>query len=193
MNNTTSTSQFFRPPNFPQNNYDATWINSSVSEEKGAFDSKYYQNSASSDSHNKKQGGSSPLMGNETEISKRKYRRHPKTDPNAPAKPQTAYIKFSSSVRESGKFKQLSFTESAKVVAKLWKDLDQSTKNYFLQEAHKDRIRYREEMAVYRTSSSYREYRAYLTEFYGQGGQIVRSVGRPAKLSTPELHKNMFQ
>src|SRR5882757_7763872 len=41
---------------------------------------------------------------------KRKYRRHPKPDENAPERPPSAYVIFSNKVREEVKDQNLSFT-----------------------------------------------------------------------------------
>ncbi|KFY03345.1 hypothetical protein O988_01540 [Pseudogymnoascus sp. VKM F-3808] len=49
---------------------------------------------------------------------KRKYRRHPRPDESAPARPRSAYVIFSTKMRADLKGKSLSFTEIAKLVAR---------------------------------------------------------------------------
>ncbi|KFY95229.1 hypothetical protein V500_02885, partial [Pseudogymnoascus sp. VKM F-4518 (FW-2643)] len=57
-----------------------------------------------------KDGSSSMQLGK-----KRKYRKHPIPDENAPARPRSAYVIFSNKMREDLKVKSLSFTEIAKL------------------------------------------------------------------------------
>lgn len=62
---------------------------------------------------------------------KRKYRRHPKPDENAPEKPPSAYVLFSNKIREEVKSENLSFTEIARLVGERWQKLDPAQKDRF--------------------------------------------------------------
>ncbi|KFY48303.1 hypothetical protein V495_01453 [Pseudogymnoascus sp. VKM F-4514 (FW-929)] len=66
---------------------------------------------------------------------KRKYRRHPKPDENAPARPRSAYVIFSNKMREDLKGKSLSFTEITKIVGKKWQYLTPSEKEPYEQQS----------------------------------------------------------
>ncbi|KAJ9050828.1 hypothetical protein DSO57_1010622 [Entomophthora muscae] len=116
---------------------------------------------------------------------KRRYRRHPKPDPNAPRKPQTAYIMFSNSIRSGGAYKHMSFTQSAQQVAEIWRTLAPHLRQPYLDRAEHERGVYREQIARYKLTPEYRDYQNYLRRFYSQAGQIVRSVGRPRKPAMP--------
>lgn len=61
-----------------------------------------------------------------SEPTKRRYRRHPKTDPYAPVKPVSAYVAFSHVVREE--LKGASFTEIAKTVGERWQAMPKEEK-----------------------------------------------------------------
>ncbi|KAI0224978.1 hypothetical protein L0F63_005319 [Massospora cicadina] len=123
---------------------------------------------------------------------KRRYRRHPKPDPNAPRKPQTAYIMFSNSIRSGGAYKHMSFTESAQQVAEIWRTLAPHLRQPYLDRAEHERTIYREQIARYKLTTEYQDYQSYLRRFYSQDGQIVRSVGRPRKLPIPGHPLNTF-
>merc|ERR1711939_1067025 len=60
---------------------------------------------------------------------KRKYRRHPKPDENAPERPPSAYVIFSNKMREDLKGRNLSFTEIAKLVGENWQNLTPGEKD----------------------------------------------------------------
>ncbi|RDL36622.1 uncharacterized protein BP5553_05974 [Venustampulla echinocandica] len=96
---------------------------------------------------------------------KRKYRRHPKPDENAPERPPSAYVIFSNKMREELKGRNLSFTEIAKLVGENWQNLSPEEKEPFEQQAFSTKEKYNQELAEYKKTSSYREYSQYLTEF----------------------------
>lgn len=59
---------------------------------------------------------------------KRRYKRHARRDPNAPVKPRSAFVIFSSKLRNEASLKGKSFTELSVLVGKRWKILPQPIK-----------------------------------------------------------------
>lgn len=96
---------------------------------------------------------------------KRKYRRHPKQDINAPERPPSAYVIFSNKMRDDIKGRNLSFTEIAKLVGENWHNLRPHEKELYEQQANKRKERYVALMMEYKKTPLYREYDAYLKEF----------------------------
>ena len=102
---------------------------------------------------------------------KRKYRRHPKPDENAPERPPSAYVIFSNKVREEVKDQSLSFTLIAKLVGDRWQKLDPAGKEPFEAQANAAKERYNIQLSTYRKTDSYKEYMKYLSEFKAKHGQ----------------------
>lgn len=102
---------------------------------------------------------------------KRKYRRHPKPDENAPERPPSAYVIFSNKVREEVKDQSLSFTQIAKLVGDRWQKLDPAGKEPFEAQANAAKERYNIQLSTYRKTDSYKEYMQYLSEFKTKHGQ----------------------
>ncbi|MCJ1482916.1 hypothetical protein MMC06_003082 [Schaereria dolodes] len=98
-------------------------------------------------------------------FAKRKYRRHPKPDENAPERAPSAYVIFSNKIREDLKMQNLSFTEIAKRVGENWQDLSPEGKEPYESQAATVKERYNAEMAEYKTTASFKEYAQYLTDF----------------------------
>lgn len=98
-------------------------------------------------------------------ITKRKYRRHPKPDPNAPERPPSAYVLFSNKKREELKGHSLTFTEIAKLVGVKWQSLTQAEKEVYESQAQVLKDKYHIELAEYKKTEKYREYQTYLKEF----------------------------
>ncbi|KAH9221492.1 hypothetical protein DL95DRAFT_402840 [Leptodontidium sp. 2 PMI_412] len=96
---------------------------------------------------------------------KRKYRRHPKPDENAPERPPSAYVIFSNKMREDLKGRNLSFTEIAKLVGENWQNLSPGEKDPYEQQAFSAKERYNNELAEYKKTDHYAEYSQYLVEF----------------------------
>ncbi|CCU76121.1 hypothetical protein BGHDH14_bgh04339 [Blumeria hordei DH14] len=96
---------------------------------------------------------------------KRKYRRHPKPDENAPERPPSAYVIFSNKTREQLKGKNLSFTEIAKLVGEKWQNLSPCEKELYEKQAFTAKERFNNELAEYKKTNRYREYARYLAEF----------------------------
>jgi hypothetical protein len=96
---------------------------------------------------------------------KRKYRRHPKADENAPERPPSAYVIFSNKMREELKGRNLSFTEIAKLVGENWQNLSPTEKEPYEQQASSAKEKYNSELAEYKKTTSYKEYSQYLVDF----------------------------
>jgi hypothetical protein len=106
-----------------------------------------------------KEGGSGPHGA------KRKYRRHPKPDENAPERPPSAYVIFSNKMREELKGRNLSFTEIAKIVGENWQNLSPVEKEPYEQQAFGAKERYNNALAEYKKTNEYKEYSQYLADF----------------------------
>lgn len=98
-------------------------------------------------------------------ITKRKYRRHPKPDENAPERPPSAYVLFSNKMREELKGRNLTFTEIAKLVGENWQSLSQAEKEPFESQAQAIKDRYHSDLAEYKKTAEYKKYTTYLQEF----------------------------
>lgn len=96
---------------------------------------------------------------------KRKYRRHPKPDENAPERPPSAYVIFSNKIREEIKGENLSFTVIAKLVGDRWQKLDPTEKEPYEAQAAAAKERYNIQLSAYKKTDAYKEYAQYLTEF----------------------------
>ncbi|KAM7223232.1 hypothetical protein V8F06_001445 [Rhypophila decipiens] len=103
---------------------------------------------------------------------KRKYRRHPKPDENAPERPPSAYVLFSNKMRDDLKGRNLSFTEIAKLVGENWQSLSPSEKEPFESQANALKDKYQANLAEYRKTAEYRKYQEYLAEFKAKHGPI---------------------
>ena len=106
-------------------------------------------------------------MGAET---KRKYRRHPKPDENAPERPPSAYVIFSNKIRDDVKDQNLSFTQIAKLVGDRWQKLDPPGKEPYEAQANAAKEKYNILLSTYKKTESYREYTQYLAEFKAKHG-----------------------
>jgi hypothetical protein len=58
----------------------------------------------------------------QAERTTRRYRRHPRPDPNAPHKPKTAYVLFGEHIRQDPTLSRSSFTDIAKETGRGWRD-----------------------------------------------------------------------
>ncbi|CAF9927833.1 MAG: hypothetical protein ALECFALPRED_003893 [Alectoria fallacina] len=120
---------------------------------------------------------------------KRKYRRHPKADDNAPERPPSAYVIFSNKIREELKPENLSFTAIAKKVGERWQDIPAEEKEPYESEASVAKEKYHAEMADYKTTTSYREYQQYLAEFKAK--HASNSEGKRPKLTSEDTQENI--
>ncbi|CAI4216537.1 unnamed protein product [Parascedosporium putredinis] len=116
---------------------------------------------------------SGPATSREGTATKRKYRRHPKPDKNAPEKPPSAYVLFSNisnvsvrlEIREDLKGQTLSFTEIAKLVGENWQALPQGERERLEDQAQQAKDRYNQQLAAYKKTAEHRKYSQYLQEF----------------------------
>lgn len=127
--------------------------------------------------------GVTPSLGTERTSgpppeTKRKYRRHPKPDENAPERPPSAYVIFSNKVREEVKDQNLSFTQIARLVGDRWQKLDPAGKEPFETQANAAKERYNIQLSTYRKTDAYKEYMQYLADFKSKHGQ-TSEVKRP--------------
>jgi hypothetical protein len=112
--------------------------------------------------------------GSET---KRKYRRHPKPDENAPVRAPSAYVIFSNKIREDVRSQNLSFTDIARLVGDRWQKLAPAEKEPYETQAAVAKEKYNAELAEYKKTDSYRDYMHYLVEFKAKhaGGAVADS------------------
>ncbi|KAL9105889.1 MAG: hypothetical protein Q9227_009000 [Pyrenula ochraceoflavens] len=101
---------------------------------------------------------------------KRKYRRHPKPDENAPERPPSAYVIFSNKIRDEVKSQNLSFTEIAKLVGERWQTLTPAEKEPYETQANSAKETYITELAKYKKTDSHKKYLQYLAEFKAKHG-----------------------
>jgi hypothetical protein len=114
---------------------------------------------------------------------KRKYRRHPKPDENAPERPPSAYVIFSNKMREELKGRNLSFTEIAKLVGENWQNLSPAEKEPYEQQAFSAKDRYNNELSEYKKTENYKEYSLYLADFKARHSTALQ--GKPAVTAFP--------
>lgn len=119
---------------------------------------------------------------------KRKYRRHPKPDENAPERSPSAYVIFSNKMREDLKGRNLSFTEIAKLVGENWQNLSQPEKEPYEQQAFVAKERFNNELTEYKKTGHYKEYQLYLAEFKSK--HSTAQQGLPAE--SRELNVTLF-
>ena len=119
---------------------------------------------------------SGTLGGSET---KRKYRRHPKPDENAPARAPSAYVIFSNKIRDDVRGQNMSFTDIAKLVGDRWQKLAPAEKEPYETQAATAKEKYNAELAEYKKTDSYREYMRYLGEFKAKHGGSMADSKRP--------------
>ncbi|WQF76279.1 Putative sterile alpha motif domain, High mobility group box domain-containing protein [Colletotrichum destructivum] len=98
-------------------------------------------------------------------VTKRKYRRHPKSDDNAPERPPSAYVLFSSKVRDETKNRNLTFTEIAKLVGENWQNLSPVEKEPYETKGSRAREKYNHDLTEYKKTAKYRQYNEYLRKF----------------------------
>ncbi|RFU73778.1 high-mobility group 20a [Trichoderma arundinaceum] len=99
--------------------------------------------------HKKRESASH--AGDNSSGPKRKYRRHPKPDENAPERPMSAYVLFSNKI--------------AKLVGENWQSLPLPEREVYEGQARASKERYYREMALYKETPEYRKYMRYLEEF----------------------------
>ncbi|KAJ3062727.1 hypothetical protein HK102_008675 [Quaeritorhiza haematococci] len=100
---------------------------------------------------------------------KRTYKRHPKPDPNAPAKPHSAYVLFCSKVRDElkeslgkEKFEAMSFVEVSRIAAGKWRSAPAELREPLEKQVEERKKRYEMEMKEYQKTEDFRNYQKYL-------------------------------
>lgn len=107
------------------------------------------------------------------ERKKRKYKRRPKADMNAPKKPLSAYVMYANHIRESLRQQSLSFADGAKVTGEQWQVLDPLDKEWWKSQAAAAKENYDANMSVYRRTSEYRGHKAYVDIFKSKHAEQV--------------------
>lgn len=113
---------------------------------------------------------------------KRKYRRHPKADENAPERPPSAYVIFSNKIREELRPQNLTFTDIAKRVGESWQVLLAEEKEPYESQASAAKEKYHAEMAKYKKTDAYKEYTQYLADFKAKNATNLE--GKRPRLDT---------
>lgn len=120
---------------------------------------------------------------------KRKYRRHPKPDENAPERPPSAYVLFSNKMREDLKGQNLTFTEIAKLVGENWQNLDRAEKEPYETQAQEAKERYNREMNDYKKTAEYKQYGDYLQDFRKRQALQEKDGSKRIKTVVDSLHR----
>ncbi|KAF2156785.1 hypothetical protein K461DRAFT_289163 [Myriangium duriaei CBS 260.36] len=123
---------------------------------------------------------------------KRKYRRHPKPDPNAPERPPSAYVLFSNRFREQIKGRGLTFSAIAKIVGEKWQDSDVRERSYCERLAQELKEDYHTKLARYKQTQDYSNYQIYLADFKERHGDRKGNDSKKSRRSppTPRLATN---
>lgn len=128
------------------------------------------------DTNSTQRSGGLPTIGKHSEITPqlskqatrttRRYRWHPRPDPNAPTKPKTGYMLFGEHVRQDPALSRSSFTEIAKETGKRWSEISHEERvNKWEAPAANKLQDYKEELERYKQTENYRIYQRYLEEF----------------------------
>lgn len=127
----------------------------------------------------------SKVEGPPTAVAKRKYRRHPKPDEDAPERPPSAYVLFSNKMREDLKDRNLSFTEIAKLVGDNWQNLSSVEKEPFETQAQKAKDKYARELVEYKKTPEYKKYMTYLADFKAKhsGPTLDKDASKRVKIT----------
>ncbi|KAF1848868.1 uncharacterized protein K460DRAFT_375638 [Cucurbitaria berberidis CBS 394.84] len=125
---------------------------------------------------------------------KRKYRRHPRPDSNAPKKPKTAYVNFADQLRTDPEVSQLTFVNIAREVGRRWQDLPAEQKRIWESNAARALQEFEAQMDEYRRTENWRKYQAYLHDFKTQQSQSTFTGKRPGNSrSTTDTSNNTRQ
>jgi hypothetical protein len=100
-----------------------------------------------------------------TNLLKRRYKYRPKLDANAPQKPKTGYILFSKYLRSDPLVATLPFDAIAKHVGHEWQLLSANERKLWEDLFTIAMLSYNECLDIYKRSTNYRKYQAYLANF----------------------------
>ncbi|KAI1264107.1 hypothetical protein F5Y18DRAFT_436931 [Xylariaceae sp. FL1019] len=117
-------------------------------------------------------------------VAKRKYRRHPKPDENAPERPPSAYVLFSNKMRDDLKGQNLTFTEIAKLVGENWQNLNRDEKEPFERQANEAKERYNRDLSDYKKTAQFSKYNDYLHDFRKRQALHLREKDASKRLKT---------
>ncbi|KAF2267758.1 hypothetical protein CC78DRAFT_47047 [Lojkania enalia] len=106
---------------------------------------------------------------------KRRYRRHPRPDNNAPKKPKTAYVNFADQLRTDPEIASLSFVDIAKEVGRRWQILPPEQKRIWESQSARAMQEYEAQMDEYKKTDSWRKYQVYLNDFKTQQAQAANA------------------
>ncbi|PHH91818.1 hypothetical protein CDD83_10167 [Cordyceps sp. RAO-2017] len=122
-------------------------------------------------------------------VAKRKYRRHPKPDENAPERPPSAYVLFSNKMREDLKSHNLTFTEIAKLVGENWQSLPPAEREPYESQANAAKEKYHCSLNEYKKTPEFRKYTQYLQDFKEKQARQNKGhdVSKRLKLEPPRL------
>ncbi|ORY16308.1 hypothetical protein BCR34DRAFT_121136 [Clohesyomyces aquaticus] len=151
----------------------------------GISTSADYRSDDSAPDSKGRQGEGSTAPGIAGTSTKRKYRRHPKPDENAPERPPSAYVIFSNQVRESLKGQELSFTEIAKIVGERWQVLPTDAREACERQANTAKEKYYAQMAEYKKTPQHDAYQKYLEDFKAK--HAAQQKGKSHKRALPDL------
>lgn len=105
---------------------------------------------------------------------KRRYRWHPRPDPNAPKRPKTAYVNFADHLRADAVIANMSFVDIAREVGRQWQQMDPGMKQTWENQAAAAMQEYEEQMETYRRTDAYQDYQRYLESFKKAPGKTMR-------------------
>lgn len=131
-----------------------------------------------------------PPSNNTGNQAKRKYRRHPKPDENAPERPASAYVIFSNQMRETLKGQELTFTEIAKLVGERWQTLSPNSREACERQAATAKEKYYAELAEYKKTPEYTKYQEYLVEFRAKHNLPQSEVKRSKADEAPKAARS---
>jgi hypothetical protein len=124
-----------------------------------------------------------------TSLVKRKYRRHPQADPNAPVRPKTAYVLFGETVRSDSSLRSMSFPDVAKETGKRWQSLSFGQRSDEWEKPAAERlVEFKSDLKVYEGTQEYREHQHYLGVFRETQ---IRSEAPSITNKTPRLFQRL--
>ncbi|KAF1983306.1 hypothetical protein K402DRAFT_176946 [Aulographum hederae CBS 113979] len=103
--------------------------------------------------------------GDNERRTKRKYKRHPKADKEAPKRPKTAYVNFADHLRTDPSIASLGFVDIAREVGRRWQNLDPEDKQSWEREAAQAVEEYDIQMEAYKRTDAYKHHQKYLQDF----------------------------
>jgi hypothetical protein len=89
---------------------------------------------------------------------KRRYKRRTPRDPNAPTRPDTAYVAYAKAQRQDPEVASLSFVEIAQLVGDRWTHLSKNSKDPWIHKAEVEREEYKSAVVDYRQTEAYQQY-----------------------------------